>query len=308
MIIEKRSRYFRLYDLITTPRSSRGAALPLVGEDSLLQLFTRACDDGTAVVEQPNRDSIELIKVEEVGNGTHVALLFHRASPDAPDPIYRRKANDRLNLRSTEKDEDEEQAFSAHLVIEAQPRSPGRYRMVLEEVPGLSAQAIVGVLRKVASAGHYECTDDRGRRLETYTVLKCDGYSSQSLEDSLGTGRVTFFELSRAPEAELEQDGAYIPSREKVKLRVGERFTRDNWKRKFSEMLRISERNGYDDVKVTIMFDDRRSTTISLDRDADAAEVMMVRAQRFDFDDDLELCYIDFHDPIVRKALSYVRG
>lgn len=308
MIVEKRSRFFRLYDLRVAPRKKKGVALPLVGAESLLSLFKDAVRDRKASMRQANGDYVELIKAEEVYQGGYVALLFHRASPDAPDPIYRKRSGRGLNLRPSEKEDGEEQAYSAHMIIETEPRAAGRYRAALEEIPGLSASAVVGILRMISSKTKYECFDDKGKPLETYTVIQCDGYSSESLEDSLTTGRINHIDLSRDPEKDLEQDGAYIPSKQHVKLKVSEAITRDNWKRRISEIMKISDKNGYDDVRVTIDFDDNRSKTITIDRSAEAAEVMLVRSKQFDFATDLDLCYVDIHFPIIKTGIGYIKS
>lgn len=307
MIVEKRSRFYRLYDLVTTPRKTSGVPLPMVGKESLMTLFQAAIDRGTASVPQKNKDTVELVKIGLDKSGTYLALLFHRASPDAPPPMFRRKAGQNFNLRPSQGEEDEEQAYSSHMLISIADAKNGIYRMALEEVPGLSASAVVGVLKKIASASTYECQDDRGRKLETYTIINCDGYSSESLAKALENGRIDYIDLWKDPDEDLERDGAYAASRQKVTLKTYEPITPENWKSKFSEIFSIADKKGFDDVKVRIDFnDDRRSRTISIDRDKDAAEMLFVRSKLFNFNEDLDLCYIDFSVPILKKAKDYL--
>lgn len=307
MLVERHNRFFRLYDITTSPRKKKGAALPLVGQDSLLSLFKDALVAGRAVIPQENGDTIELIKARMVNDDKHVALLFHRANPDAPEPMYRSRVGKGINLRTSEKEDGEEQAYSAHLIIEANPRTPGRYRAALEEIPGLSASAVVGVLRKIAMESEYECNDDRGKLLKTYTVIKCDGYSSESLEAALQQGRITNIDLSKEPDSDLEQDGAYAPSRQRVKLKVSEAITAHNWTRRIGEILSLSKKKGFDDLRVTIDFNDKRSKTISIDREANATELMLVRSKQFSFVNGLDTCYIDLNNELVRTAITYTK-
>lgn len=306
MIVEKTSRFFRLYDISTKPRHQKGASLPLIGDDSLCNLFQDAINTKSASAVQSNGDTVELIKAEPIENGNYLALLFHRANKDAPDPTYRRKKQDSFSLRIAERKDGEEQSFSAHLIIDTKPRKEGVYRCALEEIPGLSASAVIGILRSIASQTLYECTDDRNNSLETYTVIKCDGFSSETLEGSLKTGKISKLHLSRPPEKALEQDGAYAPSRQKVQLKVSEPINSQNYQRRFKEIFGISKKNGYDDVKVVIEFPDKRSRTISIDRETEAAEVLMVRSKLFNFNEDLSLCYVEVHEPIAKAAIKYI--
>ncbi|WP_148292602.1 hypothetical protein [Paracoccus aminophilus] len=272
-----------------------------------MSIFQDAIRKGVASVPQSNGDVVELVSVELCEEKTHLALLFHRANPDAPDPIYRRRTHSGLNLRASDKGDDEEQAYSAHMVIDVKPLRLGVYRMTLEEVPGLSATSVVGVLKNVASAIEYECEDDRRQVLKTYTVINCDGYSSESLEQALTKGRINYIDLWKGPDKDLEQDGAYAPSRQKVSLRVYEPITRHNYRDRFLSIFSLSRDKGFDDVRVRIDFDDdRRSRVVTLNREDAAANILFVRSKHFDFGDDLDLCYVSLHKPLIDVAKVYL--
>lgn len=133
MFLEKHSRFLRLYDLRIAPRHSDAAFLPLEAGKTNFSVrdgFEKHLATGKALVVQPNGDIVELMKVSFDDVAGSLVLLFHRASPNAAEPSYRKKAREeagvKITLRQAEKAEGEEQAVSAHLVIGKKSYISGR--------------------------------------------------------------------------------------------------------------------------------------------------------------------------------------
>lgn len=145
MIIERDKRYFKRYRLRLKARAKFAPSLPLTGkpgDDTILRALIKALGSKSAISIQPNGDAVELIKTSLSAKDSVLTLLFHRSSPTAADPAYRKKSKDGLKLRLPKKERDEEQAVSAHLILSTVAGDPDSYDAVLEEIPGLSLSTI----------------------------------------------------------------------------------------------------------------------------------------------------------------------
>ena len=112
MFLEKFSRYIRRYELILGARKPTAPVLPLIANDgkySVLDAIQEKLRNDRARLIQSNGDIVELIRVEHREADDVLVLLFHRASPNAADPTYRKKKAGRVSVRVADKDDDEEQ-------------------------------------------------------------------------------------------------------------------------------------------------------------------------------------------------------
>lgn len=132
-MIEARSRFFRRYELRFAARAKGGYGIPLVasnGELSVLDALRIAMRKKRSFALQANGDTVDLVRVDDSISGVLV-LLFHRTSPAAADPAYRKLKGDDITVRMTKKEDDEDQALSAHLVISTKAISAGAYQSAL---------------------------------------------------------------------------------------------------------------------------------------------------------------------------------
>lgn len=195
MFLEKFSRYIRRYEIILGARKSTAPVLPLVGKDgeySVLDAIQTKLKNDKASITQSNGDIVELIKVEHRKTDNVLALLFHRASPDAADPTYRKKKAGKVSVRVADKEDDEEQSVSCHMLIRTTPHTETRYLTTLEEIPGLS----MGVVREVVAAllQDYQYKFTKKKKEETtYCTVKAEGLKSETMADALKTGTANFY-------------------------------------------------------------------------------------------------------------------
>src|SRR5436190_21800218 len=110
MFLEKFSRFFRRYNLRISARAKSAAVLPLAadaGQPSILDALNAAKKAGGLSEAQSNDDLVELVAIEHDKKAGALTLLFHRTSPEAADPTYRKKAKDKIELRHATKMLDE---------------------------------------------------------------------------------------------------------------------------------------------------------------------------------------------------------
>lgn len=253
---------------------------------------------------QSNGDILELMKAEHLKELGVVVLLFHRASPFAADPIYRKKAPNAVTLRSPKRDAGEHQAISAHLVIELDPIDTNKYKAVLEEIPGMGMGVLKPILTQALKAYEYDYVDRRGQKQSTYCVCKAEGVRSESLESALRKGHLDIITLVRQAEADfVDAEGIFVPLVETMKLRISPNIDHGTWMKQVGRLVTGAKKRGWTDFKVEIDLGNERSKTVALDREQEAKEVLFVSSERSTFDQvELMPCSLEVVPEIVAAA------
>lgn len=304
MIVDKRLRYFRRYKATWKGRKKAAPPLPLVttsGPNSIVAALRHAMRNDRASA-MAGFDTVDLIKVEHLQAKKVVVLLFHRVSPTAADPAYRRKTKAGIELRQTAKNLDEDQAVSSHLIISTERSADGTYGAVLEEVPGLSASLVMSIVGRVLNDFQYPYTDKK-QELETNTVIRFMGVKSETLDEALKKkSALRYLTLVRTKPADApDSEGIAEPQSERVRYKIVGDPTTTKWKNKFKEFVEGTS-GTWEEVSIVIDLDDERSRTVKIDRSNEAAEITFTRSEQVSFPRDLSPCSTTVVNPIVEAA------
>lgn len=315
MFLEKHSRFFRKYEFTFAGRHKGSPTLPLNhrnGEYSIQEAIQTLIDKEEALEVLSNGDILELMEVAYSQTIDALTLLVHRASPDAAEPHYRRRARQaagkKVSVRKVEKEADEHQSVSAHVVISGDKAAKGIYRAALEEIPGIHMAAVRRLVVKALHEYPYEFR--RGKKtIETHSTFKPQGIKSESMTNALKTGRVNFVTLSRPAKPKwVDADGMFKPEQEILRLRVEGSLDAENWRSTLFGLMKKAKDDGWADFKVDIDLDDNRSRTVKLDRNEEAAEILFVRAEQAFFETELAACSVDIIEEVVTKALEIAKS
>ncbi|MBX5268619.1 hypothetical protein HJB99_08000 [Rhizobium sp. NLR17b] len=314
MFLEKHSRYFRKFEFSFTPRHTGAPYLPLVADAddySIIDALKTHIKAEKALEVQPNGDIVELMEVEYLAKHAALAILVHRASPNAADPVYRKKArkdaDKKFTLRQTVKDADEEQSVSAHVVISTVGNPKSKHRAALEEIPGISMAV---VRRLISNALHdYPYNFKRAKtEIETYVSFKPEGIKSESMENALKSGHIKFVTLSRPGKPEfVDADGMFKPEQEVLKLRVTGEIDAKNWRGVISNLMGKAKADGWAEFKVDVGLNDDRTRTVKIDRDEEAKEILFIRSEQAAFKTALPTCSVDIVDEVVQRAVAIAK-
>lgn len=249
MFLEKHSRFIRHYQLSFSPRKKRAPTLPLVGETndySIMDALESAMKANKALDVKSNADIVELMRIEHHPKRKALVLLFHRASPKAADPMYRKKARQGYTVRTVDRKPDEDQTVSAHLVISTVANSSGNFDAALEEIPGLSMSAVQPVIGRALRDYEYDYTDKKNGDDQTYTTVKTTGIKSESVTDALKTGEFRYITLVRPAKARfIDSEEDFAPVDERMKIRVTGDVTSKNWRDKIGGLARRARAAGW---------------------------------------------------------------
>lgn len=315
MFLEKHSRFFRRFEFLFTPRHSGAPYLPLfakLNEYSIWDALNSAIDAEEAFEKQANGDVIEFVKIKYEPENKALVLLAHRASPDAADPAYRKKAKHedvtKVTVRKSKKEDGEEQSVSAHIIIDEILAKEGVYRAALEEIPGISMASIRRLISKALNDYKYEF-ERKKKSIETYSTFKPTGVPSETLTGALKSGSLNYLTLTRPAKAEfVDADGLFSPQLETMRLRVKGEITSNNWKDLLPNFMKKAAEAGWTDFSVDLEFDDKRRRTVKLDRQDEAQEILFVRSDELNFQTELEVCSVNIVPEIVTKALKLIRA
>lgn len=310
MFLEKFSRYFKRYEIILASRKKHAATIPLVGPDgaySVYDAIQQKLKAGRTTIKQSNNDTVELIEAEYRSKDNTLAILFHRASPDAADPAYRKKKAGKLSVRTANKEADEEQSVSAHLLIRATPYKDQCYKATLEEIPGLSMGVVREIIADILNEYEYKFMTPKNKEETTYCTIKAEGIKSETIADALKTGQANFVTFTRrAPADYVDGDGLWEPVSNIMKLRIKGKIETKDWKRKIGGLLDRAHKDGWESFNIEIS-DGERKKSVSLDREQDAKEIIFVKADRIDMPIELSRCSIDLNESIIRAGLEVLK-
>jgi len=313
LFLEKHSRFFRRYEFSFAPRHNGAPYLPLFAEANAYSVYdalkTKVAKE-EALEVQPNGDVVELMDVDYDAKNNTLILLFHRASPDAADPAYRKKAREEagttVTIRKAQKEDGEEQSVSAHLIIADGPIREGVFRAALEEIPGIS----MAVLRRVIahSLADYRYEFERKKKaIETYSTFKPTGVPSETLTGALKSGSLEYVNLVRPAKADfVDADGLFQPQIETMRLKVEGEITSDNWQKLLPDFIKKARVAGWTDFSVDLELDDNRRRTVKMDKQEEAKEVLFVRSEEIAFETELEVCSINIIPEVVSKVLKLI--
>lgn len=312
MFLEKHLRFFRRYTFRITARAKLGPALPMVGgadDYSVLDAFRLADRASKLHAKQPNGDDVEIAAIEHDAKSGVLTLLFHRSSPDAADPSYRKKVKQTVALRHSSKLQGEDQAVSAHLVILTKPMSPGLYQVALEEIPGLSMSVIKPIIAVALREYPYSFTNKKGDDQETYSSIKAEGVKSEALSNALTKqSSLDYLVLTRsiAPDAP-DSEGIAEPQSERVRYKIIGDPRTDGWKAGFRNFVTRAREADWDDISIQISLEDERHRTIKIDRSEEASEILFVRSEQVRVSKELKPCTADVLDCLVKAAVSLMQ-
>lgn len=308
MFLEKYSRYFRRYELIFKPRHKYAPYMPLVAEAghfSIVDALENRINEGKAFTTQSNGDVVELMKVAYRLDDGVVVLLFHRGSPDAADPTYRKREKAGVTVRTAEKEPDEEQSVSAHLVISAATAEKGVHRAVLEEIPGLSMALLQAVIAQALAAYPYEYETKKKQVGETHCLVKAVGIKSETIGNALKTGKLDTITFARRGPAEyVDSEGLWEPMDDVLRLRVTGKVDAATWSKKLGALVKKAAADGWEKFNLEIALDDKRSRTVPIDREQDAREVLFVRSDQVSVKSELPVCSVAFQDELIEQATT----
>ncbi|SFH52334.1 hypothetical protein [Ensifer sp. OV372] len=237
-----------------------------------------------------------------------LVVLIHRASPNAAEPTYRKKARQKagkkVTVRQAVKDADEEQSVSAHLVISSVANGKGLYRASLEEIPGIGMAVVRRLVAEALREYTYEF-ERKKKQVETYSTFKAEGVPSETMSNALKTGQINFVTLVRqAKPSFVDADSLFRPEQEVLRLRVTGAIDGKNWRDVFADLVSRARNDGWSDFKVDIDLDDQRNRTVKIDQSDEAKEILFVRSEQAKFKTSLPACSIDIVDEVVEKALA----
>ena len=305
MQLKPDERFFLRFEFELRPQRDKGVALPLrdTGEGlDVLTVLQDAVDQGTAVfqVKEGEEDYVRLTKIDIRARSNQVVLLFRRSS-DGAAPIFEHRATRRL--RRSDKREDEFKAYSAHLFLSLdEVMTPHRtHRAILEEVPGLGRTYIQELLRRTLRQEIYSYTDEKGEERETYTIPRLNGVASETLRDGIQGGGINYIELVRRPRLDGLDTAGLIPRSERLRLSV--KADRRTSFRGVANVKAWAQQRGWDEIRVQVETADERTRVVDISREANASDVLFVRAERVGrISPPLEECTDDVVDVLVARA------
>ncbi|WP_046865166.1 hypothetical protein [Microvirga massiliensis] len=314
MFLEKHSRFFRRFEFSFAPRHTGAPHLPIFSEANQFSIFdalSSRVDEEKALEVQPNGDIVELMEVAYDAKSKALKMLFHRASPSAAEPTYRKKARQKagkkVTIRKAEKHEGEEQSVSAHLIVLDDPIRQGTYRAALEEIPGISMAVVRRVIGQALHAYEYDF-ERKKKQINTYSTFKPVGVPSETLTGALKGGTLSYITLVRPAKADfVDADGLFRPQTETMRIRVEGQVINGNWRDHLPAMIRRAKSAGWTDFSVDLELDDQRRRTVKLDKQDEAKEVLFVRSDELNFQTELDACSVDIVDEVVTKVLSLIR-
>lgn len=180
-------------ELARTPKDA--PHMPMV---DCLDAIKRAFDKGEATYLISNgKSTVRIIDIKTYDDKGYTILLFQYANSDASDPHF---ANKKTGIsRKADRDEDEAPAVTCHIAIRHVAKKPkvfpDLYKVVVEEVPGLTkslmASTLTNFINNEANFRFDRFDEKKPREIKCRPIVSINPYASNTLKDSLSTGYLT---------------------------------------------------------------------------------------------------------------------
>ena len=178
------------------------------------------------------------------------------------------------------------------------------YRAILEEVPGLTRTYIQALLHNIISQAAYRYTDKRGEEKDTYTIPELHGIKSEKVSGALKSKSVVpEITLVRPGNVKgLDTEGLVVPREERMRLVI--RAEPASTLRIIKKIQSWMPQAHWHHMLLRMDLPENRSRLVSLAREADAADILFVRSEQIQVENDLDVCTATINEEIVGKALE----
>lgn len=306
MFLEKRSRFIRHYRFNIYGRKNKAPSLPIVdkkGEYSVWAALEAAYARDEASVTAANGDIVEIVEIKHDPKTETLTLLFHRASPDAADPDYRKKNGRTVTVRTADRDDDEEQSVSCHLIISTKKRKDGSYDVFLEEIPKLSLSLVQPIISRALNEYKYDFIDEKGKSQETYTVVKSVGVRDETVSNALKGGHLGYITLVRPADASFVDGSDFEAVSERMRIRIKKEIKPKEWIAKVGKLALGARAKGWEDFQIDLHMSDDRKKTVKVERGEEGKEIVFVRSEQISVSRDLPVCSTNVRKDLVAAAI-----
>lgn len=307
MFLDKKTRFVRHYRFSIYGRKPSAPAIPIVaskGSYSVEDAVRTSFDKGEAFVNAANGDVIEVIDIKHDMKTSTLTLLIHRASPNAADPDYRKKAGRTVSVRTADRAADEEQSVSCHLIIKTDARTDGAYDVYLEEIPKLPLSLVQPILTRALNEYKYSFKDRKGVDQETYTILKSVGVKDETVTNALKGGYFGYITLVKPADASFVDGKDFEAVSERMRIRIKKEIDRKDWFKKIGKLAQGARSNGWEDFQIDLHLEDDRKKTVKIERGEEGKEIAFVRAEQVSVKKALPVCSIKVRGDFVSEAIK----
>ncbi|MBH1943605.1 hypothetical protein I5L01_05085 [Erythrobacter sp. YJ-T3-07] len=260
------------------------------GDYSVEDALRTKWDKDEAAVNTANGDIIEIIDIVHDKKLKTLTVLFHRASPQAADPDYRKKVGKKVSVRTADRQVGEEQSVSCHLVISTEKRSDGSYDVYLEEIPRISITLINQIIARALNEYKYDFTDNKGKTGETYTVLKSYGVKDETVTNALKGGNFGYITLVRPADASFVDGSEFEALSERMRIRIKSEIDRKEWFKKIGKLAQGARSKGWEDFQIDLNLEEGRKKTVKIERGEEGKEIVFVRSEQISVSKDMPVC------------------
>ena len=158
------------------------------------------------------------------------------------------------------------------------------------------------LLSKILKEHPYDFTDGRGDSKNTHGMMDMRGVPSSALGGAVEGARVPGITLIRSANINgLDHGGVLVPKEER--MRVAFKPTSDpiGW---INRVKAWGRERGWDNFRVDIDMPEKRSRSVSLSRDEDAAAVLFVRSVPVELSHPIETCSHTIIEELVNHAIT----
>lgn len=310
--MSKSERRILFYDLKSTAGSRTFDSPTPLAVDRLFKLMELVPIDDRRLELSKKTQTIYVSKWKLAGDDIHI--LVNRSDQTIPDPIFSVPATN--SRRTVEKEGDEGQDFSAHILIRLPSLATDPALMLIEQCPGLSAELIGKLFKAILKLArdlsptdyvqqHPDGSLDEHGKPRTYNLrfgFTVDGHISPDFAADLNRGRIHSIELitHRKLNTPFDTDGYFTEDMRTVKLVLDSGSVVKNIANSVMSVVQQNKQT-YDEAKVRFTAPDGElERTVILDTNG-VPDNYVKKEIISGFDTELKSSYEDFNKEILDK-------
>lgn len=244
-----------------------------------------------------------------------VSILLNKSDKSISDPIFTVPREGKR--RVAEKEDNEGQDFSVHIVIRLPEDVLNPALLIMEYCPGLSLLSVERVLNRILAdakklspeeftQNHPDGSlDANGKPKKINVTFKCrlEGHLSDELKDDLNNGKIQSIELitDKTKHTPFDEDGYITEKCKTVTLNVNE--DKPSAIGKFERMMNVitQHKTDYDQAKIRFKSPEGLDRTVDIDPSDGIAQLYIKKVRLDSFQTDLKSSYAKFNPETLLK-------
>ena len=319
--MKKRERMVYFYDVVITAASQTCATPSPITVSRALEIIKKLPVEQRSQAYSYGRQNFYIADWDDSQPG-YLSLLINKSDQEISDPVFSVPA--KKARRIVEKEDDEGQDFSVHVLIKLPEDATQPALALVEACNGMGITLLQRFMSKLIDnakpltaeafvQNHPDGSiDDNGqpKKCNVKFYFRFDGHISDELLDDLNAGKIQSIELitDKEKETPFDEEGYIVEKTKSVMLQtLDEKHKIANKGKKIFDLI-AKRKTDYSKARIKFVTNTGVPRTVDVDAENEANNKYIKRERLVDFEADLKGSYDKLHGELVSQMMKLAKG